>query len=157
VDEIRRASANLAAHGIRRGLFLQLGYPEETYPDVLATVRLVRELRPEAIGVSVAYPLPGTPFYERVRDRLRTESWETSMENVHLYETVLGQPFYDDARELLRAEHALLRFGPKFAASSLRDRPGRLARAGWHASRWPLHRARLAVRAQLAARRGQPS
>lgn len=157
VDEIRRAAANLAAHGIRRGLFLQLGYPEETYTDVLATVRLVRELRPESIGVSVAYPLPGTPFYDRVRDRLRTESWATSMENVHLYDTVLGQPFYDDARELLRAEHALLRFGPTFAASTLWEAPGRLARAGWHAGRWPVHRARLALRARIATRKGQPS
>ena len=35
---------------------------------------LVRECAPDDIGISVSYPLPGTPFYERVRGRARRQA-----------------------------------------------------------------------------------
>ena len=47
-------------HGIRVAWFLQLGYTGETWADLLATRELVRTERPDDVGVSVAYPLPGT-------------------------------------------------------------------------------------------------
>ena len=46
--------------GIRVGFFLQLGYLGEELDDILATRRLVEEARPDDVGVSVSYPLPGT-------------------------------------------------------------------------------------------------
>ena len=36
-----------------------------------STVKLVRDTRPDDIGVSVSYPLPGTKFFERVRAQIR--------------------------------------------------------------------------------------
>ena len=50
----------LRDEGIRVGFFLQLGYLGENLDDILATRRLVEEARPDDVGVSVAYPLPGT-------------------------------------------------------------------------------------------------
>lgn len=135
VAELHEASRRLRAAGIRRGFFLQLGYPGETYQDVLATLGLVRELEPEELGISVAYPLPGTPFYERVAARLTATSWSTAMDNTLLFEADHPQAFYDAAREVLRAEHAL-RTAP---ARGLRGAAG----AAWHAGRWPWHRARM--------------
>ena len=43
-------------------LFLQFGYPGEEWDDIERTIRMVRETRPDDIGVSVSYPLPGHAF-----------------------------------------------------------------------------------------------
>ena len=139
VAEIERAAGLLRDHGIRRGFFLQLGYPGETRSDVDATVRMVRALRPEEIGVSVSYPLPGTVFHERVKERLRGTNWETAMDNTLLYESPYPQAFYDAAREVLRAEHALMSWRPELSPRGAR----RAMALGWHAARWPVERARM--------------
>lgn len=139
VAEIRTATRLLREHGVRVGFFLQLGYPGEGYAELMATVRMVRELAPDAIGISVSYPLPGTAFYDRTvagRADAAQVRWSGSMENRVMYASPFPQPVYDHARELLRAEHALnrLRTEPTFRGA---------LRAPWHAVRWPLHRARL--------------
>ncbi len=70
------------ARASRSGFFLQFGYPGETREDIELTLQMVRDCRPDDIGVSVSYPLPGTPFYERVkaaaRRRSRTGSTRTT-------------------------------------------------------------------------------
>ena len=58
--QIYEARENLRRHGIRACFFLQFGYPGETWEDIEKTIALVRETRPDDIGVSVSYPLPGT-------------------------------------------------------------------------------------------------
>ncbi|MES2638301.1 MAG: radical SAM protein [Myxococcota bacterium] len=144
VAEMRRASELLRDHGIRRGFFLQLGYPGETYQDVLATARLIRELGPEEIGITVSYPLPGTPFHDRVKDRLRATNWQAAMDNEVLFESEYPQAFYDAARELIRSEHALIRFEADVSRAGAR----RAAGAMYHLCRWPMQRAKLAVHAR---------
>ena len=75
VDQIRDARTGCCkAAGIDVGLFLQFGYPGETWTDIEATLQMVREIEPDDIGVSVSYPLPGTTFYERVRAGARRRS-----------------------------------------------------------------------------------
>ena len=73
VAEIREARRLLGAADIRVGYFLQLGYLGEELEDILATRRLVEETRPDDVGVSVSYPLPGTKFYESVKAQLGDE------------------------------------------------------------------------------------
>src|SRR4029453_12920084 len=70
VEDIRTANRLLKAEGIEVGVFLQFGFPGETWTDIEATWQLAREIEPADIGVSVSYPLPGTQFYERVRQEL---------------------------------------------------------------------------------------
>ncbi len=144
LEEIRRASGLLRDHGIRRGFFLQLGYPGETYADVLATSRLIRELDPEEIGITVSYPLPGTPFFDRVKERLKATNWQAAMDNAVLFEADYPQAFYDAARELIRAEHALIRFRPELSRAGAR----RAAGAVYHLARWPVQRGKLALHAR---------
>ena len=59
VEQIRHAADELQRNGIDVGLFLQFGYPGEKWDDVEATLRLVRDIVPADIGVSVSYPLAG--------------------------------------------------------------------------------------------------
>ncbi|MSP54612.1 MAG: B12-binding domain-containing radical SAM protein [Myxococcales bacterium] len=141
VDEIRTATRLLRKNGIRTGFFLQLGYPGERYEDVMSTVRMVRDLRPDEIGVSVSYPLPGTVFWDRVmagRSAADAASarWAGSMENRVLFASPLNQGCYDAAREVMRAEHALARFAAKPTWRGA-------ARVPWHLGRWPAERMRL--------------
>jgi radical SAM superfamily enzyme YgiQ (UPF0313 family) len=70
VEHIYEARENLRRHDIRGCFFLQFGYPGETWEDIERTIRMVRQTGPDDIGVSVAYPLPGTKFYERVAAEL---------------------------------------------------------------------------------------
>lgn len=137
--DIETAVARLRGEGIRVGFFLQLGYPGERYADVLRTLDMVRRLRPDEIGVSVSYPLPGTPFHDRVKDQLRADNWERSMENRVLFAGAYPQPFYDAVREVLRAESAWWTWQPAADRAGLR----RAAALPWHAARWPVHRARM--------------
>ncbi|MBV9357947.1 MAG: B12-binding domain-containing radical SAM protein, partial [Chloroflexi bacterium] len=65
VEQIYAAAERLHAHGVRVGFFLQFGYPGETRADIERTLQMVRDCKPDDIGMSVSYPLPGTVFYER--------------------------------------------------------------------------------------------
>ncbi len=79
VKDIYRACENLRSHGIRACFFLQFGYPGETWNEIEETIRMVRETRPDDIGVSVSYPLPGTRFHRRVSAQLGQKSnWSDS-------------------------------------------------------------------------------
>src|SRR5260370_7100895 len=70
VDQIAVARENLRKEGIRACYFLQFGYPGENWQDIQQTIALVHDTRPDDIGVSVSYPLPGTRFFDRVRAQL---------------------------------------------------------------------------------------
>ena len=69
--QVERTAAALRQEGIRQFWFLMLGYPGETLEDIEATLRLFRRFSPEEYSVSIAVPVPGTRFYDAVKDRLR--------------------------------------------------------------------------------------
>lgn len=79
VRQIYETTVLLKRAGISVGFFLQYGYPGETDDDILLTQKMLRECMPDEIGISVSYPLPGTTFYERVREGLgEKRNWMTS-------------------------------------------------------------------------------
>src|SRR5215471_19196510 len=105
VDEIRHATRALRANEIRACWFLQLGYPSETWDDVLATRDLVRQERPDDIGVSVSYPLPGTKFHDLVRGQLGLHTnWLHTDELAMLFQGTYATPFYRRLRDALHDE-----------------------------------------------------
>jgi len=105
VEWVPMARENLRREGIRACFFLQFGYPGETWADILNTVELVRETRPEDIGVSVSYPLPGTKFYDRVREELGVKrNWVDSDDLAVMFKGAYTNDFYRALREALHAE-----------------------------------------------------
>ncbi len=107
VDEIREATRLLKKHGVEVCFFLQFGYLGETRADIEATLRLVEELLPHDIGVSVSYPLPGTKFYDKVRDLLgEKHNWTDSDDLAMLYPATFAPAFY---RRLHRLTHKRFR------------------------------------------------
>jgi len=95
VTQIYEATRQLHAHGVKVAFFLQFGYPGETREDIELTLQMVRDLLPDDIGISVSYPLPGTPFYERVRHELgERENWIDSGDMAMLYRGPFRTEFY---------------------------------------------------------------
>jgi anaerobic magnesium-protoporphyrin IX monomethyl ester cyclase len=102
VEDIPLARARLAQENIRVGLFIQLGYLGEELEDILATRRLVESARPDDIGVSVAYPLPGTKFYDLVREQLQAKThWRESNDLEMMFAGTYASDFYRSVRDLL--------------------------------------------------------
>ena len=105
VEQAREATRALKSVGIRACWFIQLGYPSEGWDDLLATRDLVREERPDDIGVSVAYPLPGTKFYDDVRAELGAKhNWEDTGDLAMLFHGTFGSDFYRRVRDALHRE-----------------------------------------------------
>jgi radical SAM superfamily enzyme YgiQ (UPF0313 family) len=105
LDEIHEGTRRLKQHGIRACWFVQLGYPGEDWSAILQTRDLIRDEQPDDIGVSVAYPLPGTPFYERVRMDLRGKAnWSDSDDLAMLFQGAYATDFYREIRDLLHQE-----------------------------------------------------
>ena len=110
VDTARVATRNLRHEGIRACWFLQLGYPPEDWDDILLTRDLVREELPDDVGVSVAYPLPGTPFHDRLAAELGDQrNWRETGDLAMLFEGTFDTEFYRTVRDLLHADVALRR------------------------------------------------
>lgn len=104
VEQIREATALLKKHSIQPSFFIQFGYPGETWKDIQLTQQMIRELAPASIGISVSYPLPGTIFYERVKQDLAQKANWTDSDDLHLMFRHTFEPaFY---RRLHRYTHS---------------------------------------------------
>ncbi|MBK9415224.1 MAG: B12-binding domain-containing radical SAM protein [Bacteroidetes bacterium] len=107
VKQIREATTGLKNAGVKAAFFLQFGYPGENKDDVNLTLKMVSELKPDDIGVSVSYPLPGTVFYESVKDKLGDKSnWEDSDELALMFNKDLPGNYY---KILQRYVHRMFR------------------------------------------------
>ncbi|HXG23805.1 MAG TPA: radical SAM protein [Chthonomonadales bacterium] len=105
VEKIVTARKRLKEAGIRACFFIQFGYPGETFDDIMATVQLVRDTLPDDIGISVSYPLPGTRFYEMVREQLGTKAnWDDSGDLAMMFQGTYQSPFYRKLHQLLHRD-----------------------------------------------------
>jgi len=110
VEQIAEASENLHRHGIRACLFLQFGYLGEEWDDIERTVRMVRDVRPDDIGVSVSYPMPNTRFHQIVQEQIGAQAnWRDSGDLAMMYQGAFSTEFY---RALADALHSEVRGGP---------------------------------------------
>ena len=105
LEQVRLATRELRAHGIRSGWFVQLGYLGEEWGDILLTRDLIRAERPDEIGVSVSYPLPGTKFFRKVQAQLGVKTnWLHSDDLSMLFSGTYVTEFYKRVRDLLHDE-----------------------------------------------------
>jgi anaerobic magnesium-protoporphyrin IX monomethyl ester cyclase len=105
VEHVVAARQNLKREGIVASYFLQLGYPGENWQDLQKTIALVRESRPDDIGVSFSYPLPNTRFHARVREQLgKKQNWSDSEDLCVMFKGAYTDQFYRAVRDALHAE-----------------------------------------------------
>jgi len=105
LSSVIAARQRLKEAGIRACFFLQFGYPGETWVELQETIAFVREMRPDDVGISFSYPLPGTVFYERVRAQLgQKRNWTDSDDLCIMFRAAYTTEFYRAVRDALHAE-----------------------------------------------------
>jgi anaerobic magnesium-protoporphyrin IX monomethyl ester cyclase len=105
VEQIYEAARRLQSVGIEVGFFLQFGYPGETRQDIERTLQMVRDCRPNDIGMSVSYPLPGTRFFTAVQHELGPkQNWQDSDDLAMLYRGPFSTAFYRMLHRVLHRE-----------------------------------------------------
>jgi anaerobic magnesium-protoporphyrin IX monomethyl ester cyclase len=156
VAQIATAAQRLHEAGIEVGFFLQFGYPGETRADIDKTLRMVRDCKPDDIGMSVSYPLPGTKFYEKVKEDLGAKRhWVDSNDLDMLYHGPYSTDFYRQLHVVLHKEFRMRR-GWDDVCRAVRQPTRlkrrhlrRLAAAAFYLATLPLARRRLNRLARL--------
>jgi anaerobic magnesium-protoporphyrin IX monomethyl ester cyclase len=144
VAQIEAGVRRLRASGIGSGLFIQFGYPGEEAGDIEETLSLIDRLQPDDIGISVSYPLPGTPFHARVRAQIETKShWRDSSDLAMLFHSPHSTRYY---RALHAYTHARFRQG-----RALRAPGSLLGRRGIDVLRYSIYRYGLAALLQIVS------
>jgi anaerobic magnesium-protoporphyrin IX monomethyl ester cyclase len=107
IAQIHEASERLRKRKIKVAYFLQFGYSGETKEDIDKTIDMVLKALPDEVGISVSYPLPGTKFYENVKDQLKEKrNWSDSDDLAMMFESTFNTAYY---RQLHRYVHSLYR------------------------------------------------
>ena len=105
IASVIAARRRLRDASIRACFFLQFGYPGETWDDLRQTIDLVREVRPDDVGISFSYPLPGTVFHERVVAQLGPKrNWTDSDDLCVMFNAAYSTEFYRAVRDALHLE-----------------------------------------------------
>jgi radical SAM superfamily enzyme YgiQ (UPF0313 family) len=95
VQQIEEATKLLKKYRIKPSFFIQFGYLGETMSDIKMTIKMINRLMPHEIGISVSYPLPGTGFYENVKEQLKEKSnWTDSDELALMFHNTYQPSFY---------------------------------------------------------------
>lgn len=106
VEQIYEATRLLKAHNIRVAFFLQFGYLTENRDDISKTIAMVKELLPDNIGISVSYPLPGTLFYEKVKEDLKLKAnWTDSDDFEMMFNGSFDSNFYRKLQRFVHKEY----------------------------------------------------
>lgn len=133
LEDIYTATERLHQAGVQICFFLQFGYPGEGWEQIEETLKMVRECRPDDIGISVSYPLPGTKFYENVKIQLGDKTnWLHSDDLDMLYRGPFITDFYRVLHHRVHHEYRARKAWRKLAAAlknptSLRSAHVRLA------------------------------
>jgi anaerobic magnesium-protoporphyrin IX monomethyl ester cyclase len=147
VEQIYSASRELHRVGIKIAFFLQFGYPGETRADVEKTLQMVRDCRPDDIGMSVSYPLPGTKFHDNVKAQLgEKQNWVDSGDFSMMYRGPFSTEFYRQLHVVLHREFRARREWQRARAAAGRSIGGRLrdkTHAAYNLALLPIERWRL--------------
>lgn len=125
VDQIYEATRLMKLKGIRVGFFIQFGYLGETKADIDSTLKMILDLMPDEMGISVSYPLPGTKFFEKVKDQLKEkQNWSDSDDLALMFRSTYSSAYYKKLHQYI---HAVYRKHKGYASlRKLFQRPLRL-------------------------------
>ena len=63
-EKTREVFALTREMGVRSFAYAILGNPGETFPEIMDTLQLIAELKPDGARVAIGYPYPGTEYYD---------------------------------------------------------------------------------------------
>ncbi len=95
IEQVYEARKKLKEHGVKVAFFLQFGYLGETLDDIRLTEKMLFDLMPDDMGISVSYPLPGTIFHEKVKADLENKAnWTDSDDLALMFKNTYSPKFY---------------------------------------------------------------
>lgn len=131
VEQVQKAVDLCKSSGIQTGMFLMWGYEGEELPDIEATIEHVKRSDPDIFLTTVSYPIKGTPYYQRIADRLQQlNPWPVSTDREIMIRGRRSRRFYDFADQLLRDEVQLARLCRQGCADSADEELRSRIRAG---------------------------
>ena len=123
VEQVQSAVQLCKASGIQTGMFLMWGYEGEELADIEGTIDHVKRSDPDVFLTTVAYPIRGTPYFEKVAERLTaSKSWREGSDRDFRIRGRHSRRFYQTVDQLLRSEveaHKLSCSGTSNARSGL--------------------------------------
>ncbi|MDB5029947.1 radical SAM protein [Mucilaginibacter sp.] len=106
VEQIQIATKSMKKEGIKPSFFIQFGYPGEDKADIALTIKMINELLPFEIGISVSYPLPGTVFYDRVKADLKKKTnWTDSDEMALMFSNTFPPTYYKQLHKFVHKNY----------------------------------------------------
>jgi anaerobic magnesium-protoporphyrin IX monomethyl ester cyclase len=103
VEQIHQSTLLMKKYHIKPSFFIQFGYLGELKEDIELTIKMINDLLPYEIGISVSYPLPGTGFYEKVKADLKSKTnWTDSDEMAMMFTNTFPPSYY---KQLYRYVH----------------------------------------------------
>jgi len=112
VEQVRKSCALAQSHGMQVGMFLMWGYEGEDLEDIAATVEHVKASNPDIFFTTVSYPIKGTGYFDKVRERVRSPIvWQEATDRDYVIEGRRGGDYYKLADQWLRNEVEAFRLG----------------------------------------------
>ncbi len=90
-EQAREAVEACVRAGIKAAGFFMVGYLGETQESLLRTIRFSSHLPLDYVSYTIAYPLPGTKFYSRVKERRQEGEWHYIRHNRLLFNSDFSQ------------------------------------------------------------------
>lgn len=102
---MREMVALLKKYDIRSGTFIMLGYDGESWGDIDATTEHLKATPPDDVLVTLAYPIKGTAFYEKLGDRIiPLQDWGSGSDRDLTFRGRRSRTFYDHAQRWMLSE-----------------------------------------------------
>jgi anaerobic magnesium-protoporphyrin IX monomethyl ester cyclase len=86
-EQARTAVEACVAAGIKAAGFFMVGYLGETTDSLIRSINFSSSLPLDYVSYTIAYPLPGTGFYDRVHERRQKGEWHKVRHNRLLFNT----------------------------------------------------------------------
>lgn len=116
IEQINLSTKLLKLKKVKVCYFIQFGYLGETMIEINETINMILKNMPHQIGISVSYPLPGTKFYQIVKDQMNEKTnWNDSNDLTMMYEGSFNTNFYV---QLYKYVHSIYRY--KYGIQSLK-------------------------------------
>jgi radical SAM superfamily enzyme YgiQ (UPF0313 family) len=105
IEDVRVKTGMLQNAGISVGMFIMLGYDGEEISDIEATVDHLKASNPDIYLTTVAYPIKGTAYYEKVAHNVVSDlDWQARTDRDLRVAGRYSARFYDHATRWLVSE-----------------------------------------------------
>jgi anaerobic magnesium-protoporphyrin IX monomethyl ester cyclase len=108
IEQIFEAAKKTRQLGMEIAFFIQFGYTGEEWKDIKLTRKMIRKCQPEDIGISVSYPLPGTKFYDMVKEQMKQKTnWKDSDDLDLMFNGNFEKTFYKLLHRFVHTEYRI--------------------------------------------------